>query len=114
MRERERDGAAVTIEARRVAVPRPPVLAVPDDAARPVCVEREVVTREYEPRGLRLDEDHTEGRSGIHPVLEVEDELHHGCVSGKELNRCCNGRTFNEPWRSTREFARSQCIFLGS
>lgn len=75
VRERERDGAAVAVEARRVAVPRPPALAVADDAARAVCVEREVVAREDEPGGLRLDEDDAEGRRGIHPVLEVEDKL---------------------------------------
>lgn len=92
MGEREGDGAAVAVEPRRVTVPRPPVLAVPDDAARAMPVQREVVAGEDQPRGLGLDEYHAIGRAGVHPVREVEDELYRQTSNvskvGSQLVRC--------------------------
>ena len=74
-RERERDGAPVAVEARRVSVPRPPELAVADDPARAVRVDREVAAGDDEPGGLVLDEDDAVGVVGVQPVLDVWDEL---------------------------------------
>ena len=52
--ERERDRAPVAVEPARRAVPVPPVLPVPDDPARVVCVDDEVAARDHEPGCLAL------------------------------------------------------------
>ena len=50
----QRDRPPVPVDTRAVPVPGPPVLPVPDDPARVVCVDDEVAARDHEPGCLAL------------------------------------------------------------